>query len=170
MAGRGGTWSRDCANESCYGVPLYRQLLTGNDGQDGKPRTREWERWFDAKCNESRNTPQCRWPFMRMAGENFYQRNTLTVNHGTYFIDTSVPREVQFGDPTKKTPGEQFNNITPCDVADQDRCKPRSVNVFKADETYYVFFLYAKQSTEQTYQIYVGNGFDTGTARSWACR
>jgi len=64
---------------------------------------------------------------------------------------------------TKKTAGEQFNNITPCDVADQDHCKPRSVNIFKAGETYYVFFLYAKQSTEQSYQIYVGNGFDTGT-------
>jgi cell migration-inducing and hyaluronan-binding protein len=164
MQGRGGTWSSECGNESCYGVPLYRQLLTGNDGSDGKPRTRESARWFDAaKCNVNPNTRQCRWPFMRMAGENFYQRNTLTVNHGTYFIDTGVPREVQYGDVTKKLPGEQFNDITPCDIADKDNCKPRSVNVFKADETYYVFFLYAKQSTEQTYQIYVGNGFDTGT-------
>ena len=100
---------------------------------------------------------------MRMAGENFYQRNTLTVNNGTYFIDTSVPREVQYGDATKKIAGEQFNNITPCDVKDENGCKPRSVNVFMAGETYYVFFLYAKQSTVQTYQIYVGNGFDTGT-------
>jgi cell migration-inducing and hyaluronan-binding protein len=91
MTGRGGTWSSECTNESCYGVPLYRQLLTGNDGAGGP--TREWARWLAAKCDKDRNTPQCRWPFMRMAGENFYQRNTLTVNHGTYFIDTSVPRE-----------------------------------------------------------------------------
>ena len=165
MQGRGGTWSSECGNESCYGVPLYRQLLTGNDGKDGKPRTREWARWFAAECNVNSKTRQCRWPFMRMAGENFYQRNTLTVNHGTYFIDTGVPREVQYGDVTKKptVPGEPFNDITPCDIDDKDRCKPRSVNVFKAGETYYVFFLYAKQSTEQTYQIYVGKGFDTGT-------
>jgi hypothetical protein len=67
-----------------------------------------------------------------------------------------VPREVQYGNLTNKTAGEKFNNITPCDVADKDHCKPRSVNVFKAGETYYVFFLYAKPSTEQTYQIYVG--------------
>jgi hypothetical protein len=144
-------------------VPLYRQFLTGNDGKDGKPRTGEWKRWFDAKCNENANTPQCRWPFMRMAGADIYQRNTLTVNHGTYFLDTGVPREVQYGDVTKKIAGEQFNNITPCDVADKDHCKPRSVNVFMAGETYYVFFLYAKQSTEQTYRIYVGNGFDPDT-------
>jgi hypothetical protein len=97
---------------------------------------------------------------MRMAGENFYQRNTLTVNHGTYFLDTSVPREVQYGDVTNKTAGEKFNDITPCDVADKDHCKPRSVNVFKAGETYYVFFLYAKPSSEQTYQIYVGKDQD----------
>jgi hypothetical protein len=146
-------------------VPLYRQLLTGNDGNDGKPATREWAHWLAAKCDKNRNTPRCRWPFMRMAGENFYQRNTLTVNHGTYFIDTSVPREVQYGNVTNKTPGEKFNDVTPCDVADQNGCKPRSVNVFKAGETYYVFFLYAKPSTEQTYQIYVGNGFDIGTVK-----
>jgi hypothetical protein len=89
-------------------VPLYRQFLTGNDGKDGKPRTGEWKRWFDAKCNENANTPHCRWPFMRMAGADIYQRNTLTVNHGTYFLDTGVPREVQYGDVTKKIAGEQF--------------------------------------------------------------
>jgi hypothetical protein len=104
---------------------------------------------------------------------NIYQRNTLTVNHGTYFIDTSVPREVQYGDPTQKDPtnprageGEKFSTITPCDFVDKDECEPRSVNVFERNQTYYVFFLYAKQSTEQTYQIYVGKeGFDTGTVK-----
>jgi hypothetical protein len=165
MIGRGGDWSSECTNPACYGVPLYRQLLAGNSGKDRNPRTREWARWFDAHCDSNQNTPQCRWPFMRMAGENFYQRNTLTVNHGTYFLDTSVPRAVQYGDPTTKTPGEIFNDVTPCDIADKDHCKPRSVNVFKAGETYYVFFLYAKQSTEQTYQIYVGEGFDTNTVK-----
>jgi cell migration-inducing and hyaluronan-binding protein len=163
MTGRGGTWSSECSNESCYGVPLYRQFLTGNDGKDGNPATREWAHWFAAKCDKNRNTPRCRWPFMRMAGANIYQRNTLTVNHGTYFLDTSVPRDVQYGNVTAKTVGEQFNNITPCDVAEKDHCKPRSVNVFTAGQTYYVFFLYAKPSTEQTYQIYVGNGFETGS-------
>ena len=57
MQGRGGTWSSECGNESCYGVPLYRQLLTGNDGKDGKTSTREWARWFAAECDKNPNTP-----------------------------------------------------------------------------------------------------------------
>lgn len=163
MLGRGGDWSRECTNESCYGVPLYRQFLTGVKGKDEASSTREWAHWFKNKCDTNQNTPQCRWPFMRMAGEDFYQRNSLTVNHGMYFLDTSNPREQQFGKPG--TPGEKFDEITPCQVEDKDHCKPRSVNVFKAGETYYVFFLYAKQSTEQTYQIYVGDGFDLNTIK-----
>src|SRR5208282_3560215 len=34
------------------------------------------------------------------------------------------------------------------------------------NQTYYVFFLYAKQSTKQTYQIYVGTNFDTTTLKA----
>jgi hypothetical protein len=36
--------------------------------------------------------------------------------------------------------------------------------VFKGGETYYVYFIYSKESTKQTYQIYVGeNGFNEDT-------
>ena len=34
-----------------------------------------------------------------------------------------------------------------------------SVNEFRAGRTYYLFLLYAKPDTTQTYQIYVGDNF-----------
>ena len=37
---------------------------------------------------------------------------------------------------------------------------PVAFNVFAAGKQYHVFFVYAKQSTKQTYQIWVGPGFD----------
>ena len=146
--GFGGTMVEQVQQRSCYGVPLYRQLLTGNDGKDGKPRTREWTRWFDAKCDVNRNTPQCRWPFIRMAGQNIYQRHTLTLNGGTYYLDTSVPLDTQQTEPFTKKPGAA-----------------RDVNVFEGGQTYYVFFLYTKPSTNQTYQIYVGDGFQQSSVK-----
>ena len=135
--GQGGSrWSGECSNETCYGVPLYRQLLTDI----------ELKRWSDPTraCDspDNRQDPKCRWPFIRMAGQNMYQRHTLTINNGSYYIDTSVP----LGDQQT----EAFTRRT-----------PRDVNVFEPDQTYYVFFLYAKPTTKQVYQIYVGDGFDT---------
>ena len=43
----------------------------------------------------------------------------------------------------------------------------RKYNVFEANETYYVFFIYARKTTAQTYQIYVGQDFEVprGEAR-----
>ena len=163
--GRGGTWSRECTNQACYGVPLYRQFLAGTKTKLVDTSTREWKNWIKAACGTTISTPQCRWPFMRMSGQNIYSRNTLTLNNATYFLDTAVPLAMQSGDTTTKTAGERFNDITPCQIKDQDNCQPRSNNVFKAGETYYVFFLYVKPSTEQTYQVYVGPGFDTTTVK-----
>ncbi|MGH7059230.1 MAG: hypothetical protein ACREFH_02485, partial [Stellaceae bacterium] len=93
-------------------------------------------------------TPQCRWPFIRMAGADIAQRNTLTVNNGTYYFETTVPENIQ------KT--EHLN----CNGPEGKVTLNSSVNVFQNDETYYVFFLYAKETTKQTYQIYVGDKFD----------
>src|SRR5205085_5763508 len=39
-------------------------------------------------------------------------------------------------------------------------CEPRSINVFEAGKTYFVFFLFTKKDTKQVYQIYVGSGFN----------
>ncbi len=113
-------WAVDCTNPKCYGVPLYREFL--NKGEQGKPA-------------------------IRMAGQAIAQRSTLTVNHGSYYMDTTVSEETQ----RRGLP----DNL---------------VNVFKGGETYYTFLLFAKPKlddpnapppTKQTYQMYVGKtGFD----------
>jgi cell migration-inducing and hyaluronan-binding protein len=148
--GRGGDWSQECSNPACYGVPLYRQFLTGTSA------SRELQTWNkDCSTDTQRETDACRWPFVRMGGQSTYQRSTLTANHGTYFLDTSVSRKTQWT-------GEAFTTTKPCDdpsVKPSDDCHQRSVNVFKGGQTYYMFFLFAKPETKQTYQIYVGQGF-----------
>lgn len=106
-------WSSDCANNTCFGVPLYRELATGSE-----------------KSLNSRLTE------IRMGGENFYQRNTLTVNHGVYYMDTTVGKE------------------------HQQKLGAGNFTVFQKKHTYDVFLLFAKPSTTQEYQIYVGPGFD----------
>ena len=147
----GGVWDSECSNETCYGVPLYRQFLTGNDGTNGKPTTQEWAQWVANGCDKDQTTVQCRWPFIRMAGANISQRNTMTVNNGTYYIDTTVPKGVQ--------KQEVFNLNGAANAS-----LTNFFNVFAGKETYYVFFAYAKQSTQQTYQIYVGDkGFNAAT-------
>ncbi|HUO04919.1 MAG TPA: hypothetical protein VMU16_06950 [Candidatus Binataceae bacterium] len=113
---RGGDWSRDCGSNFCYGVPLYRQYLTGTD-QNGATQ------------------------FIRMMAQDTWQRSNLTVNHSNYYIDT-----------TKNNWQQYLENFTPEQTA-------RSVNIFRSNNTYYVFFVFAKGSTEQTYQLYVGPGF-----------
>jgi hypothetical protein len=123
-----GRWSSRCSTPGCYGVPLYRQLLTEDEDK-------QWEK---SDCKKNIGAAKCRWPFIRMAGFNIYQRHTLTLNGGTYYLDTSVPLETQHNEP-----------LTSRAV--------RDVNVFEGGQTYYVFFLFAKGTTKQTYQIYVGD-------------
>jgi hypothetical protein len=141
--GTGGIWSSECSNQTCYGVPLYRQYLTGNQA---KPGTGEWAHWYTNICNDHPGTPQCRWPFIRMAGQNLYQRETLTVNHGVYYLDTTIPLSTQQTENFYFGPG-----------------LAKDFNEFQAGQTYYVYFLYAKPSTQQTYQIYVGKSFNPTT-------
>jgi cell migration-inducing and hyaluronan-binding protein len=133
-------WGSDCANPGCYGVPLFRQYLTG--AGRGAGSTREWGHWYANGCDKDPSTPQCRWPFIRMAGSNFSQRETLTINNGVYYLDTTVSEKSQ-----------RTENYT--------KRSARSLNVFKAGQTYYMFFVYAKETTAQTYKIYVGKDFDT---------
>jgi cell migration-inducing and hyaluronan-binding protein len=141
-SGEGGIWSSECTNQRCYGVPLYRQYLVGDD----QKKTGEWTHWFGNECNDpqKQKLAQCRWPFMRMAGQNLYQRETLTANHGTYYLDTAVKIGTQQGEPFSQPPQNDFN-------------------LFQEDQTYYMFFLYAKKETHQSYQIYVGKGFNTAS-------
>ncbi len=179
-------WDSACSNEFCNGVPIYRQYLTGVKGATAADSTREWKTWMSNDCDaqfkalqgKSRPLPpvdpygppptnpptipadlrtqiatwqkfdkDCPSPFVRMAGMNKWQRSVLTVNNGTYFIDT--------------TQSETFQRKTP-DLAPNG---PRFVNVFGKGKTYYVFFLFAKNTTKQTYQIYGGPGFGVGSVK-----
>jgi hypothetical protein len=64
-----------------------------------------------------------------MMGQGTGQRSNLTLNHGSYYIDTTVPLE------------------------DQKVVDP---NVFLANQTYYLYFLYATAHFHQTYSLYIG--------------
>lgn len=94
-------WARTCTNPGCSGVVLYRQDLMPSQGTIA--------------------------PSIRMMGQDTGQRSTLTVNHGTYYLDTAV---------------ESFSNL------------------FKANQTYYLFLIYAPETAEQTYRFYVGENTD----------
>jgi hypothetical protein len=81
-------------------------------------------------------------------GQATFQRSSLTVNNGRYYIDTSPSKAAQ----TKQ------GNIT-------------LLNVFRSGGTYYVFQVFAKKTTKQTYDIYVGKNFDqTDIKQLWLTR
>ena len=114
-------WSEDCANNVCYGVPLYRELKTGSEGSSLSG--------------------------IKMMGESFFQRNTLTVNNGAYYMDTTVTKAKQLAVHAGNF--TEFQASTPTN--------PRVYNVF---------FLFAKPSTTQTYDIYVGPGFNADVTKA----
>lgn len=102
--GSGCTTSDPTQPNSCVGIPIYRQLLT--DGETAGLKQQK-----------------------RMMGQDTFQRSGLTVNHGSYYIDTTVSKEKQGA---------------------------KSPNVFVSGGKYDLFFLYAKKTTAQTYTMYVG--------------
>jgi G8 domain len=85
-------------------------------------------------------------PSIRMMGQHISQRSNLTANNGQYYIDTTVGL------------ARQQQQVGPVPVT--------NVNVFTAGQTYYVFLLFAKPPTRQTYQLYVGKdpGFNPSSA------
>jgi cell migration-inducing and hyaluronan-binding protein len=106
------SWGSACSTSppitgGCLGIPIYRQLLK-NDEHVGLKQVK------------------------RMMGQNTFQRSALTVNNGTYYIDTTVKKETQ--------------KIHHAD----------SVNEFQPGGKYDIFFLYANKNTKQVYQLYVG--------------
>ena len=109
------TWDQDCANQQCYGVPLYRENLLSK---------------------ETAAVP------IRLMGQAKFQRSALTTNNNRYYIDTTPSRTAQ--------------------------SQPAIVhfNVLQAGQTYYVFLLFAKNTTKQTYDIYVGPNFNKGSTDS----
>lgn len=114
-SGAGGScltaWAQPCTNQQCYGVPLYRQFLTNA----------EYTAW--------QANPQNR-PSIRMMGQDTGQRSTMTVNHGNYYIDTTLNAD---------------NQPVP------------NKNVFLANQPYYLYLLFATPQTKQTYSMYIGN-------------
>jgi len=81
-----------------------------------------------------------------MAGASLSQRNTLTINNGVYYIDTTVSAKMQRDEKYASDPARGAT----------------SLNAFTPGQKYHVFFVYAKQSTAQTYEIYVGKNFKIG--------
>lgn len=115
-------WAEPCSNETCYGVPMYRQLVTKAE-----------------KAKEER-------PFIKMAGQSTRQRSTLTPNNGKFYVDTTVSYAKQ-------------------------KAASRYINEFREGEKYYLFLLFAKTDTTQTYQIYVGENFNPDDGEQlWATK
>jgi len=120
-------WGSTCSNPpgsgpnsgSCVGIPLYRQLLLPNEVQGLKQ-------------------------VKRMMGQNTFQRSGLTVNHGVYYIDTTVSKQ------TEVTAGAQ------------------SVNVFVAGGKYDLFFLYTKPHTKQVFKLFVGRNIPASDGKTFA--
>jgi hypothetical protein len=121
--GNPGHWSLDCSTPACYGVPLYREFTVAGENLNRR---------------KFRVTEETQNAAIRMAGQSTAQRSTLTVNHGRYYLDTTVS------------------------AADQSSVAP-NLNVFDPGQTYYTFLLFAKPSTAQTYDLYVGPGFNLET-------
>jgi hypothetical protein len=71
----------------------------------------------------------------------------MTANNGTYYIDTTLSGATQLNSKDLTRPSAI-----------------RNINVFAKGQTYYVFFLFAKKDTKQTYQIYVGDGVNDDKA------
>jgi hypothetical protein len=119
-------WSIPCTNTGCRGVPLYREYLVS-----GETKT---------------NPPQ-----IRMMGQATSQRSTLSLNHGAYYIDTTQNCTSQGACP--KCIEIDPNNPNKCITFEGSVWSP---SVFLGGHTYYVYFLYAKSSLKQKYDIYVG--------------
>ena len=116
--GQNPNWGSNCGAGTnppgCYGVPLIRQNLINGEVADLNKQS------------------------IRMMGANEWQRNALTGNYGTYYIDSASGATAQSGSQTK--------------------------NIFEANHTYYVFLVYAKPTTHQTYQMWIG----ANLAKDWA--
>jgi len=122
----GVNWGQACTSQICYGLPLYRTYLTDS----------EFTGW---------QSDHTKYPSIRMMGQSLGQRSNLTMNHGSYYFDTTVPLSVQQTTPPGGIPVS-------------------SPNVFVANQTYYFYVLYAKPSLHQTYSLYIGKGLTESAA------
>ena len=120
-----GKWNADCGNSTCYGVPLYRQYLTAAEKTD-----------FEINPVDTA-TGKAHRPSIRMMGGGTGARSALVMNHGSYYIDSSVSAKGELGSSTSDN-------------------KVSSLNIFEPSQSYTFFLLFANDRTYQTYSIYVG--------------
>ena len=102
-------------------------------------------------------------PQIRMMGQATSQRSTLSLNHGAYYIDTTQNCTSQGGCPKCNTIRDPMH----CQTYDGN---PYSPSIFLGGHTYYVYFLYAKDTTKQKYDIYVGPNSSLGELNVTAIR
>src|SRR5208282_158377 len=85
-----------------------------------------------------------------LMGQATYQRSSLTTNNNHYFIDTTRSKTAQ------------------------SQARIAHFSVFQPGQTYYVFLLLAKPTTQQTYDLYVGKNLkfddDNITNNVWLTR
>ena len=115
-------WATNCTTPQCYGVPLYRQTVTADELQ----------------AFQSNNADR---PLIHLMGQASAQRSTLTLNHGSYYIDTTVSQ------------ADQSNSA-------------QFLNVFQPGQVYNLFFLFANNSTKQTYSFFLGAGLSQPDAQA----
>ncbi len=133
-------WNSRCSNQNCFGVPFYRVYQTGTE--------------------HAAKTPL---QAIRMSGFNICQRQTMTANHGLYYVDLTASSATQkawvpnfnFCPAPEPVPPPPPNPPPPLPANCIDH------NLFKGGKTYDFFHVYATKDTEQTFQMYVGPGFDT---------
>ncbi len=119
-------WGSVCTssppNYGCPGVQLYRQLLTAGEKEDINIQLK------------------------RMMGQNNWQRSALTLNHGVYYINTTLSKR------------SQQNAVPPF----------QSFNVFAGGNVYDLFFLFTQPDTQQTYQLFVGKNLPETDGKDFA--
>lgn len=71
----GSDWSAAATTPSTYGVPMYRQCLTGTESEN----------------NEN--------PSIRLMGQAIHQRSNLTPNNLNFYIDTTISSNTQTSNP-----------------------------------------------------------------------
>jgi len=81
-------------------------------------------------------------PRISMMGQASAQRSTLTVNHGVYYVDTSLSAAAQ------RTGRIGF------------------VSQFQPGQRYDFFFLFATPTMKQTYDIYIGKSLSVADAKA----
>jgi hypothetical protein len=87
-------------------------------------------------------------PFIRMAATSTCQRETMTVNNGIYYVDLTASADTQGNWPMSyPLPNRGV-----------------SKNVFIGGRTYDFFLLFAKPTTQQAYEMFVGTGLTTTPA------